>query len=96
MTYNSKIINKAIDDGCELIVLEPKEVFDSAVKEFRTDINRLVYDVELLLECLADNYDWDAIQTLEWFDYNVFDLTFMKGGPIFYDPHEKKYLTIDQ
>ena len=69
MTYNNKIINKAIDDGCEFIVLEPKEVFDSAVKEFRTDINRLVYDVELLLECLADNYDWDAIQTLEWFDY---------------------------
>ena len=33
---------------------------------------------------------------LEWFDFNIFDLTYMDGGPIFYDEFEEKYLTLNK
>ena len=95
MNYENKIINDAIENGHQFVVLEPECVFDASIKEFHEHTGRLVYDVEELLNCLSDNYDWDPVQSLEWFDYNIFDLTFLDGGPIFYDKFEEKYLTID-
>jgi len=96
MKYKNETIQKAVEEGNKFIVLEPQDVFDSAVKEFHQELKRLVYDVEELLECLSSAYDWDAVQSLEWFDYNVYDLTFLEGGPIFYDKFEEKYLTVDE
>jgi hypothetical protein len=94
MSFADKIIKEAVKDGHEFVVLEPREVFEPAVKEFHEEENRLVYNVYDLLQCLSDAYEWDAVMALEWFDYNVFDLTFVSGGPIFYDEFEQKYLTL--
>lgn len=94
MSFADKIIEEAVEDGHTFIVLEPKEVFENAVKEFHKKESRLVYNVDALLQCLKDAYDWDAVMALEWFDYNIFDLTYMDGGPIFYDEFEEKYLTL--
>ncbi len=94
MNLADKIIEDAIEDGHEFMVLEPKEVFEDSLKEFHRKESRLVYNVDALLQCLKDAYGWDAVMALEWFDYNIFDLTFMDGGPIFYDEFEEKYLTL--
>lgn len=94
MSFADQIINEAVEDGHEFMVLEPREVFENAIKEFHRKESRLVYNVDALLQCLKDAYDWDAVVALEWFDYNIFDLTFMDGGPIFYDEFEEKYLTL--
>ena len=95
MSFAEKIIKEAVDAGHSFIVLEPKDVFAPSVMEFHVDKKRLVYRVDILLSCLAEAYGWGPIEALEWFDFNVFDLTFMSGGPIFYDQSEEKYLTID-
>jgi hypothetical protein len=96
MQYTNDIIQEAVEKGHEFIILEPQEVFESSIKEFHDEEGRIVYEVNDLLECLTEAYDWDAVMALEWFDYNVFDLTFMDKGPIFYDKYEQKYLTIDK
>lgn len=96
MSFADKIIQEAIRDGHEFVVLEPREVFENSIKEFHTKESRLVYNVDALLQCLKDAYKWDAVMALEWFDYNIFDLTFVDGGPIFYDEFEEKYLTLKQ
>ena len=77
-------------------MLEPRGVFVDAVREFHEGEGRLVYNLDALLMCLRKAYEWNPIQALEWFDHNVFDLTFMKGGPIFYDEFEEKYLTLHE
>jgi len=94
MVYENKIIQKAIDDGYTFIVLHPVEIFEDSIKEFNEKEGRLVYNVDKLLDCLRNAYGWDPVMTLEWFEYNIFDLTFVRGGPIFYDEFEEKYLTI--
>lgn len=95
MKYADMIIQGAIEDGYSFVILEPREIFAPAVKEFHRDHHRLVYSVDILLSCLSKAYGWDPVESLEWFDYNVFDLTHLAGGPIFYDEYEEKYLTID-
>jgi len=96
MSFANKIIKDAIDEGHNFVVLEPKSVFQNSVKEFHPKERRLVYNVDALLQCLKDAYGWDAVMALEWFDCNIFDLTFVDGGPIFYDEFEEKYLTINK
>jgi len=95
MSFADEIIEAAIKEGHKFLVLEPREVFAPSVMEFLKKEGRLVYKVDILLSCLAEAYGWDAVACLEWFDYNVFSLTYMEGGPIFYDEFEEKYLTID-
>ena len=89
------LIQSAVDAGHNFLILEPREVFAPAVMEMHPKLNRLIYKVDILLACLSKAYDWDPIKSLEWFDYNIMSLTFMEGGPIFYDEFEEKYLTID-
>ena len=96
MSFAETIIKEAVQDGHSFLVLEPREVFAPALMEFHRKESRLVYKVDVLLSCLSKAYGWGPVQSLEWFDYNVFDLTFMEGGPIFYDEFEDKYLTIDK
>jgi len=94
MSLVDKIIEDAVKDGYTFMVLEPRKIFENSVKEFNLEQKRLVYNVDALLECLRKAYEWDPVMALEWFDYNIFDLTFMSDGPIFYDEFEEKYLTI--
>lgn len=96
MKYKNDIIQEAVNKGNRFIILEPQEVFNKSIMEFHKEEGRLVYEVDALLECLREHYDWDSVEALEWFDYNVFDLTFIEKGPIFYDKFEEKYLTIDR
>lgn len=95
MSFADETIEAAVQAGHKFLVLEPRDVFAPSVMEFREDVGRLVYKVDILLSCLASAYGWDPVGCLEWFDYNVFSLTYMQGGPIFYDEFEEKYLTID-
>ena len=95
MTYADQLIENAVSEGHTFLVLEPREIFAPAVMELHPTENRLVYKVDILLACLSDAYGWGPIESLEWFDFNIFDLTFYRGGPIFYDESEEKYLTID-
>jgi len=95
MTYADQLIEEAINKGHSFLVLEPRHIFAPAVMELHPTEHRLVYRVDILLACLAEAYDWNPLECLEWFDYNIIDLTHMQGGPIFYDEFEEKYLTID-
>lgn len=96
MNFAEMTIRDAVEDGHKFLVLEPRDVFAPAVMEFHRKESRLVYNVDVLLSCLSNAYGWDPVESLEWFDFNVFDLTYMDGGPIFYDEYEEKYLTIDK
>ena len=95
MSFAEQIIKQAIEEGHRFLILEPREAFAPAVMEFHREQKRLVYKVDILLACLAQLSEWDPVECLEWFDYNIFDLTHLEGGPIFYDECEEKYLTID-
>lgn len=96
MNFAEQTIQDAIDDGHEFVILEPREVFAPAVKGFHQEQNRLVYSVDILLACLSDQNGWDPVGSLEWFDYNIFPLTYMKGGPLFYDEYEDLILTLEE
>ena len=96
MNFSEQTIQDAVDDGYEFMVLEPREVFAPAVKEFHHDERRLVYSVDVLLACLSKEHGWDPIGSLEWFDYNILPLTHMSGGPLFYDEYEDIILTLEE
>ena len=95
MSFADETIKSAVENGHTFVVLEPREVFAPSVMEFREDHGRLVYKVDILLSCLSDAYGWDPVESLEWFDYNVFSLTHMEGGPLFFDEFEGKILTVE-
>ena len=95
MTYADRLIEDSIKKGHSFLILEPRDVFAPSVMELHPTENRLVYKVDILLSCLSKQYDWDAVEALEWFDYNIMSLTHMDGGPIFYDEFSENYLTID-
>ena len=95
MTYADQLIEDSIKKGHSFLILEPREVFAPSVMELHPTEKRLVYKVDILLSCLSKQYDWDAVESLEWFDYNIMSLTHMEGGPIFYDEFSENYLTID-
>ena len=54
MSFADEIIKSAEENGHKFVVLEPREVFAPSVMEFREDLSRLVYKVDILLSCLAD------------------------------------------
>ena len=95
MSFAEKVIQQAVEDGYNFVVLEPRDIFAPSVMEFNHHHKKLVYKVDILIACLSKAYGWGPVESLEWFDFNVFDLTFMDGGPLFYDEFEQKYLTID-
>ncbi len=95
MKSADELIESAIEEGHSFLVLEPRELFAPAVMEIHPTEKRLVYKVDILLSCLAQAYDWGPLESLEWFEYNIMSLSFMDGGPIFYDEFNENYLTID-
>ena len=44
--------------------------YDSALIGVTTDGNA-VYDYDLMVEWLMNEYDWDEMEAIEWIDYNV-------------------------
>ena len=88
-------MNKFIDDGVkagyEFIVIEPQECYNDSIVAF--DRGRLVYDTELLMDCTRMYYEWEYETAIEWFEYNTLSLTYMKGGPLFFEEDEENYLT---
>lgn len=95
MVSADDLIQSAIDEGHSFLVLEPRDLFAPAVMEIHPTEKRLVYKVDILLACLSQAYDWGPMESLEWFEYNIMSLSFMDGGPIFYDEFNENYLTID-
>jgi len=95
MTYADELIQSAIDEGHSFLILEPRELFAPAVMEIHPTKKRLVYKVDILLACLSEAYDWGPLEALEWFEYNISSLSYMAGGPIFYDEYNENYLTFD-
>jgi len=95
MTYADQLIQQSIDEGYSFLILEPRDIFAPAVMELHPTEKRLVYKVDILLSCLSQAYDWGPLESLEWFEYNIMSLSFMDGGPIFYDEFNENYLTID-
>ena len=95
MVSADDLIQSAIDEGYSFLVLEPRDLFAPAVMEIHPTEKRLVYKVDILLSCLSQAYEWGPMEALEWFEYNIMSLSFMKGGPIFYDEFNENYLTID-
>lgn len=95
MTYADQLIQKSINEGHRFLILEPRDLFAPAVLELHPIEKRLVYRVDILLACLSQAYSWGPLESLEWFEYNIMSLTFMDGGPIFYDEFSENYLTID-
>ena len=95
MTYADQLIEDSINKGHSFLILEPRDVFAPAVMELHPTEKRLVYKVDMLLCRLSQKYQWDAVESLEWLDYNIMCLTHLEGGPIFYDEFNENYLTID-
>ena len=95
MTYADQLIQQSIDEGHSFLILEPRDIFAPAVMELHPTEKRLVYKVDILLSCLSQAYDWGPLESLEWFEYNIMTLSYMEGGPIFYDEFNENYLTID-
>lgn len=95
MVSADDLIQSAIDEGYSFLVLEPRDLFAPAVMEIHPTEKRLVYKVDILLSCLSQANEWGPMEALEWFEYNIMSLSFMDGGPIFYDEFNENYLTID-
>ena len=50
-----------------MIYLEPRRIFDPAI--IQTD--PVVYDFEKLIECLMNAYNWEYMEAIEWYCYNI-------------------------
>ena len=81
----NKFIDDAVKKGYEFIVIEPQECYNDSIVAF--DRGRLVYDTEKLMDRTRVYYEW------EQFEYNTLSLTYMKGGPLFFEEDEENYLT---
>jgi hypothetical protein len=51
------------------IILEPQECYNNAI--VRVEDHKLVYDYDLIVDCLMSFYDWEYIEALEWIEYNT-------------------------
>ena len=87
----NKFIDDAVKKGYEFIVIEPQECYNDSIVAF--DRGRLVYDTEKLMDRTRVYYEWEYETAIEWFEYNTLSLTYMKGGPLFFEEDEENYLT---
>jgi hypothetical protein len=89
----NKFIDEGVKAGYEFVVIEPKECYNESIVAF--DRGRLVYDVQKLMDRTREYYEWDYSTAIEWFEYNTLSLTYMSGGPLFFEEDEEFYLTQD-
>ena len=83
----NKFIDDAVKKGYEFIVIEPQECYNDSIVAF--DRGRLVYDTEKLMDRTRVYYEWEYETAIEWFEYNTMSLTYMKGGPLFFEEDEE-------
>jgi hypothetical protein len=84
--YDARVHGEPIDlDEQEgpLVLLEPREVFDSCVVGIDPSAQRLIYSERLVLLALMHQNDWDDETAVEWFNANMEPLAHKEGGPIF-------------
>ena len=60
---------KLLDYGCEGAAYLTEEYYDDAAIGY-TDDGRVVYDYDLLVECLMKE-DMSEIDAIEWVEYNI-------------------------
>lgn len=58
-----------------MIYLEPRKVFDAAIVES----DPVVYDFDKLIEVMMTAYDWDYIDAIDYYCYNIEPLKLHKG-----------------
>lgn len=87
----NKFIQEGLNAGYEFIIIEPQEGYNEAIVAF--DRGRLVYDTEKLMDAMRKYHHWEYDTAITWFEYNTLPLTRMEGGPLFFEPEEKFYLT---
>ena len=86
----NKFIQEGLDAGHEFIIIEPQEGYNEAIVAF--DRGRLVYDTEKLMDAMRKFHHWEYETAISWFEYNTMSLTYMEGGPLFYEEEEEFYL----
>lgn len=82
------MINETLDeilDGCEAMLLEPREVFDPCVIGIAERINLMVaaYDVKKVLQALQDHHGMDEDEAYEWYEHNMVCSWVGNGSPVF-------------
>ena len=87
----NKFIDEGVKAGYDFIIIEPQEGYNEAIVAF--DRGRLVYDTEKLMDAMRKYHHWEYGTAITWFEYNTLSLTHMEGGPLFFEPEEKDYLT---
>ena len=58
----------------ETILLEPRDIFDKGIVGFTEDYKHIIYDIELLIESLAESYTDSENPTsdaIEWIEFNT-------------------------
>lgn len=70
------------DLGCDELIIFGNGEYDDAIIGVTTD-NRVVYDFDLMVECLVKRDNCDEIEAVEWIEYNTIrSLPYMEGAPI--------------
>lgn len=70
------------DLGCDELIIFGNGEYDDAIIGVTTD-NRVVYDFDLMVECLVKRDNCDEIDAVEWIEYNTIrSLPYMEGAPI--------------
>lgn len=86
----NKFIKESLDSGYNPLVLEPQIKLNKSI--VGVDNGRLIYHVDTLLQCLAE--DVGDIAAIDRFVYETLSTTKMAGGPLFFDENEITYLTM--
>ena len=58
-----------------MIYLEPRKIFDAAIVKSEP----VVYDFDKLIEVMMTAYDWDYIDAIDWYCYNIEPLKLHEG-----------------
>lgn len=74
------------DLGCDELIIFGNGEYDDAIIGVTTD-NRVVYDFDLMVECLVKRDNCDEIEAVEWIEYNTIrSLTYVEGAPVIMYP----------
>ena len=74
------------DLGCDELIIFGGREYDDAIIGVTTD-NRVVYDFDLMVECLMKQNDCDDTAAIEWIEYNTIrSLPYVEGAPVIMYP----------
>lgn len=75
-------------DNTEALLLEPRDVFDTAILGVANRSDGLMvaaYSTEKCIEALMHQHHWDREKAEEWFYYNTTNAYVGEGSPVFID-----------